>query len=289
MTSEVMSGRPRLRYASAMSLATAPRPAAPSAFGSLLRRFRTGHRLTQEQLAADAEVSTRHLSCLESGKAQPSREMVLVLASALELELRDRNVLLGAAGFAPVYRASSLEAPAMAPVRAALGLLLRHHEPFGAVVLDRLSNVLLVNEGARKLLGRFLADPAAEPRVLGNVLHALFSPAGVRPFVVNWDEVATLALERLQREILLSPQDEERQALRAALLAYPGVPVRPHKGRTLALDPFVSLHLRRGAQEVRLFSALTTLGTPADITAQELTIESYFPADEASAALLRGL
>lgn len=261
---------------------------AGAAFGGLLRRFRGARRLTQEQLASDAEISTRHLSFLETGKALPSREMVLVLASALELELRDRNVLLGAAGYAAVYRASPLDAPQMAPVRRVLGLLLKQQEPFGAVVVDRAWNVLLWNEGARRLFQRFLPqDGGTDARALGNVMHALFAPGGLRRSLVNWEQVASLALERLDREIALRPHEDEHRQLREAILAYPDVAALLSSKAWHGADPFVPLHLRQGEAEVRLLSTLTTLGTAQDITAQELTIESYFPADEASEAFLR--
>jgi transcriptional regulator with XRE-family HTH domain len=265
-------------------------PAQPSTFGPLLRRWRASRRLTQEQLADDAEVSTRHLSCLESGKAQPSREMVLVLASALELELRDRNVLLGAAGFAPVYRASPLQAAAMAPLRSAIELLLRQQEPYGAIVVDRTWNVLQWNDGARRLFARFMPRMPTDPRVATNVVHGLFSPEGLRPCIVNWEQVAAFTIERMHREIARHPEDPEGLGLRDAILAYPGLPERFHvTDVTASVDPFLAVHLRRGADEVRLFSTLTTLGTPLDVTAQELILESYFPADEASDRYLRAL
>ncbi len=265
-------------------------PSLNGSFGPLLRRWRGSRRLTQEQLALEAEISTRHLSCLENGKASPSREMVLVLASALELELRDRNVMLGSAGFAPVYRASPLEAAGMAPLRHAVTLLLRQQEPYGAVVVDRLWNVLQWNQGALRLFGALLQAPPRDPRVGTNVLFALFSPEGLRPWIVNWDQVARFTMERLHREIAQNPDDEERRALRRELLALPGIPERLRTTDLQAsVDPFLSMHIRQGPIELRLLSTLTTLGTPLDVTAQELIIESYFPADEESDRVIRAL
>lgn len=261
---------------------------AAAAFGPLLRRWRGSRRLTQEQLAQQAEVSTRHLSCLEAGKASPSREMVLVLASALDLELRDRNVLLGAAGYAAVYRSSPLEAAGMAPVRHALDLMLRQQEPYGAVVVDRLWNVLRMNDGARRTFTGFLPGLPSDPRVASNVLHAVFSPEGLRPAMVNWESVAAATLERLEREIALHPEDDARQTLRDELLAYPGARKVARTADQLGgMEPFIPVHLRRHDLELKLFSTLTTLGTPIDVTAQELVIESWFPADEASDRWLR--
>ena len=257
-------------------------------FGPLLRTWRIRRRLTQEALAADAEVSTRHVSFLEAGKAKPSREMVLLLASAMELELRDRNVLLGAAGFAPVYRSSPLESPEMANVRRVLDVILKGHEPFGAVVVDRMTNILLLNQGAQRLIGEFMPEPPADPIVSTNLLHAMFHPQGLRPSIVNWDQVAGMIIERLHRELALRPGDEQQQALRRALLSYPDVPTRFHMlGGTELVEPFVSTHLRRGELSVRLVSTLTTLGTAIDVTAQEIVIESFFPADEVSARFFR--
>ncbi len=246
-------------------------------------------RLTQEQLAEDAEVSTRHLSCLERGKARPSRQMVLVLASVLELELRDRNVMLGCAGFAPVYPSSALESLAMAPIRRAIDLVLKQQEPYGAVVIDRLWNLLQMNEGAARMLAAFWPTPPEDPRVSSNVLRALMHPNGLRPRVVNWVEVAAFTLERMDRECALHPHDEQRTALRDELLSYPGVEALRPEGPASASAPVATIHMRFGATEVRLFTMLTTLGTPMDVTAQELAIESYFPADAESEAWLRSL
>jgi transcriptional regulator with XRE-family HTH domain len=260
--------------------------ASPGAFAALLRRFRQSRRLTQEQLAGDAEISTRHLSYLETGKAQPSREMVLLLCSALELELRDRNLLLGAAGFAALYRVSPLNAPAMQPVQRALDLILLRQEPFGAVVMDRTWNLLRWNQGAGRIFQRFLPDLGqAQGGMNRNMAHALFAPHGLRQSLLNWEEVAALLLERLQREIALHPEDSHRRALQAELLSLGPPPARLVHPGAPAL-PFVPLHLRRDGCELRLFSLLTSLGTPLDVTAAELVIESFFPADGESEALL---
>jgi transcriptional regulator with XRE-family HTH domain len=259
------------------------------AFGSLLRRWREGLRLTQEQLADDAEVSTRHLSCLERGKSRPSREMVLVLASVLELELRDRNVLLGCAGFAPVYPSSALESLAMAPIRRAIDLVLKQQEPYGAVVVDRAWNLLEMNDGAARMIAALLPTPPEDPRIASNVLRILMHPTGLRPCIVNWVEVAAFTLERIDRDCDLHPHDELRSALRDELLTYPGVAALRPAGTPRANDPVATIHLRHGDTEVRLFTMLTTLGTPMDVTAQELAIESYFPADADSERWLRGL
>lgn len=257
-----------------------------TAFGELLRHWRSARRLSQEQLAFDAQLSTRHLSCLERAKSQPSRDAVLELSAALGLELRDQNALLHAAGFAPVYAASSFDSLDLAPVRRALELLLERAEPHGAIVVDRTWNVLRVNQGATRLIRAFgPAEP--DPAIAGNVLKALLHPAGLRPAIVNWESVAAQAMGRLERELALNPTDEARRSLHAELRQYPGIASLPTVHDAPSLGPTATIHFRRGADEVRLFTLLTSLGTPLDVTAQELTIESYFPADEASEAWLR--
>jgi transcriptional regulator with XRE-family HTH domain len=251
-------------------------------FGGLLRRLRTARRLSQEQLAFDAEVSTRHLSYLETGKSKPSREMVLVLANALELELRDRNTMLSSAGFAAVYTSSALESLQMAPVRRAIDLILAKQEPFGAIVVDRVWNVLRLNDGAMRLLSRFLPEAADHPELAANIVKSSLHPKGLRPWIVNWVEVATFALERLERDCVMFPTDAERLALRDAVRSYPGVEaLRPFDAGT-AGAPVSLVHLKRGDDEARLFTMITSIGTPLDVTAQELAIETYFPADDAT-------
>jgi len=258
-------------------------------FGQLLKKWRSARRLSQEALADDAEISTRHLSFLETGKAKPSREMVLVLSSALELELRERNVMLGSAGFAPVYSSSALESLEMAPVRRAVDLLLDKQEPYGAVVVDRVWNILKLNAGAQRMLMHFLPEPPDDPRILGNLLRGILHPKGLKPNIVNWVEVALFTLERLEHECAMFPHDTDRAALRDELRAYPGVEKLVLSDLPRSSQPVALVHLKRGDDEVRLFTMLTTIGTPLDITAQELSIESYFPADEASAAFLTKL
>lgn len=263
---------------------------AASSFGAQLRRWRQHRRLSQEALAFDAEISTRHLSCLEGGKAMPSREMVLILASALEVPLRERNVLLQAAGFAAVYRESGLDDAAMAGVKRALDSLLEKQEPWGAVVVDRVWNVTQMNRGATRLFARF-PPTTNDPRIALNIVRTLFHPEGMRPWIVNLDEVLTSTLERLERELVQCPDDETLQELRNEIFSYDDV-AASFAGAGVALAPglpLIPVHLRRGDAEVRLLTLVTTLGTPLDVTAQELAIESYFPADEASERFLAQL
>lgn len=256
--------------------------AASGSFGALLRAHRDRHRWSQAALAEQAEVSTRHLSFLENGKAAPSREMVLVLASALELPLRDRNALLGAAGFAAAYRESPLESPALGDVRHALELLLSHHDPFPAMVFDPLWNVVRTNRGATALFGALADDPAAGALV-GNGYRFLFHPDGARRYVDNWSEVASYALDQLRREAHASARAGARELL-AEIEGYAGELAR--RQVRVPETPLLEVRFRKGPLRLRFFTTITTLGTPLDVTVQELRIESYFPADAETRALM---
>jgi transcriptional regulator with XRE-family HTH domain len=257
-----------------------------TSFGTLLRDWRLHRRMSQEKLALDAEVSTRHISYIETGRAQPSREMVLLLSSVLEVPLRERNVLLTSAGFAPVYGETDYSSPEMAPVRQAVELLLERHEPYGAIVIDSAWNVRRTNRGAARLFATFAPD--LPPRLTSNVLRLLLDPEGLRYGLDNWEEVALAALERTHREALAEGPNGPAARILSEVLALPGVPRHFHRPRiAMPLSLVVPLNLRRGELTVRLFSTITTLGTPADVTAQELRVETWFPADEASEAWCR--
>lgn len=250
--------------------------------GPLLRHWRSVRRMSQLELAGAAEVSTRHLSCVETGKARPSRGMVLVLASALEIPLRERNVLLKAAGFAPAYRESSLSDPELAPARRTLEFLLQRHAPYPAVVMDPQWNVLMSNAANDRLATALLPDGAEPPT---NLLRGLFDPACLRPVVGNFEIVARALLTRLSREAVADPRSQE---LLDELLSYPDLP----EGLTRPLleppDLLVPLQLELPHASLSLLTTVTTLGTAMDVTLQELRIESYFAADEATRAFFEG-
>lgn len=254
-------------------------------FGPLLREHRTTRRISQEAMARHAEVSARHLSCLETGRASPSREMVLVLGSALDLPLRERNALLAAAGYAPVYSASPLDGDALGPVRRAIDHLLAAHEPFGAVVVDRDWNVLRLNDGAGRLLAWALEGLAPPADALRNLVAATLHPGALRARIVNFAEVAATVADRARRELAVET-DPARRKLLASTVADASASARAAEPSS---GPFVPVHLRKGDEELRLFTTLTTLGTPIDVTAQEVHIESYFPADDATDRRLRAL
>jgi transcriptional regulator with XRE-family HTH domain len=264
-------------------------PESRSAFGRLLREWRTRRRVSQLDLAVDAGVSSRHVSFIETGRAQPSREMVLMLARVLDVPLRDRNDLLTAAGYAALYLASDLEAPALEQARRALDFMLRQQEPYPAIAVDRCWTILKANSGAARLVEVF-ADPSAASEWNGNAMRLMFHSRGFRPYIVNWEAMAAALIQWLHRDVLSGFGGDETRRLLEELLSYPGVPPR---WRTLDLDastaPFLAIEFRKGDLELRYFSTLTSLGTPHDITLQELRVEAFFPADEATEEASRQL
>ncbi len=245
--------------------------------------------MSQLGLALEAEVSTRHLSFLESGRAQPSRDMVLLLSRVLEVPARGRNELLTAAGYAPIYRETALDAPGMAQVRRALEFMLRQQEPYPAMVLDRHWNILMTNDAMGRVMGLFLDAAAMAAAGSPNAMRLSYHPQGLRPFIVNWDATAAAFIQWLHRDLLRSGDAETRRLL-DELLSYPDV---PREWRTLDLDastaPFLAIELRKGDVRFSFFTILASLGTPYDITLHELRVECFFPADEATAEALRRL
>jgi transcriptional regulator with XRE-family HTH domain len=269
-----------------MSLAAGSDTTPKAYFGVLLRQWRAARRTSQLTLALDADISTRHLSCVETGRAQASREMVLRLAEALEIPLRERNTLLLAAGYAALYRQTSIDAPEMEAARQAVDLLLRQQEPYPGIVIDRYWNTLRMNSGMRHFLGRFPICDSVKPH---NGVRFVFHPKGLRPFIENWESVAARIIQRVHREVVANPSDETMKCFLEELLGYPGVPSR---WRVLDVDgpppPFLTLDYRWNNSRLRFFSMLTTFGTAQDVALQEMRIETFFPADEATRAALIG-
>jgi transcriptional regulator with XRE-family HTH domain len=254
------------------------------AVGRLLQYWRQVRRMSQLALATEARVTPRHVSFVESGRASPSREMVLTLASTLDLPLRDRNQLLLAAGYAPVYHDTELDRPAMAPVRAAIDRMLGRHEPYPAVVLSRHWDVLQTNAAAEALFG-WLLGPSAGP---ANVVRLMFDPHGLRPHVANWPDVAQALIQRVHREAVGGVPDVVTRRLLEEVLALPGVPKAwrtPDFARTQL--PLLPVVFRKDGREVSYFSMVTTVGTPHDVTLQELRVESFFPATHDTLTALR--
>jgi transcriptional regulator with XRE-family HTH domain len=260
----------------------------PPAVGAMLQRWRQARSLSQLALAHEAAVSPRHVSFVETGRAKPSREMVLRLADALAVPLRERNALLLAAGFAPMFRASTLADPLLAPVRAAVDALLRQHEPYPTVVLNRHWDIVETNAAAARFFA--LLFDGRTPQGAGNVLRLMFHPDGLRPCVENWDAVARALVLRVHREALGGALDEAGRALLAEVLDYPGVPAALRRADLEApLVPVVPVDFRHRDRVFRFFSAVTVLGTPQDVTVQELRLETFFPFDAETDAAARDL
>jgi transcriptional regulator with XRE-family HTH domain len=248
--------------------------------GVLLRQWRDIRGKTQQDLSFDAGVSQKHISFVESGRSIPSRQMLLDLAQALDVPLRERNELLMAAGYAPLYSGQAFDAPLMNSISRALQRMLLQHEPFPAIVMDRHWNVLMTNDAAPRLFGCYI-DMAARPAPR-NLLHLMFDPAGMRPFVANWPATARGLLGRVHREALGRVIDKGTKALLAELSQYPGVKPEwraPSPGDAM---PMIPLTFVKDSVTLNYFSMITTVGTPQTVTAEELRLECMFPADDAT-------
>jgi transcriptional regulator with XRE-family HTH domain len=259
--------------------------AAHAQAGQLIREWRRRRSLSQLELASRSAVSGRHLSFIETGRARPSREMVLHLAQRLDVPLRERNRLLLAAGFAPVFSEQSLEEPEMLPVRKALDRFLAAHEPFPAVVVDRGWNLVAANRGVA------LLTEGVDPRLLeppANALRITLHPRGMAPRILNLDEWSRHLLERLARQAELAADDELR-ALYDELAGYPGVDTTTSEEPEPAREILLPLRLRRDDDILEFFGTVTTFGTPLDITLSELVVEAFYPADSATAEALTRL
>jgi transcriptional regulator with XRE-family HTH domain len=261
---------------------------AEQSVGTLLAFWRTTRRMSQLALANAAEVSPRHLCFVETGRAKPSREMVLLLADVLDVPLRSRNALLLAAGFAPVFAESDLDAPELAAVRSALDAILKQQEPFPAVVLNRRWDIIGQNRAADRFFGFLMkGQRAIEPP---NVLKLIFHPRGLRPFVSNWLAVAEALFRRAHREAIGGVPDESLQKVLAEIASYPDV---PHTWRSAdpasSLLPIVPVSFRKAGRSFNFFSTVTTLGTPQDVTVQEIRIECFFPVDAETENAARAL
>ncbi|MBY0332383.1 MAG: helix-turn-helix transcriptional regulator [Acetobacteraceae bacterium] len=263
-------------------------PNAAPPIGALLRAWRQRRRRSQLDLALDAAVSQRHLSFIESGRAAPSREMVLRLADQLEVPLRERNALLLAAGYAPLFAERTLDDPAMGAARAAVQAILSAHLPCPALAVDRHWRMLAANAAVPALIGAIGNRALLTPPV--NVLRLTLHPRGLAPRIANLGEWRAHILERLRRQVEASA-DPGLAALLAELGAYPP-PAAPSAAPDAAHPPggiLVPLHLDTAAGRLALFGTTTVFGTPAEITLSELAIETFFPADAETADRLRRL
>ncbi|QLD53239.1 helix-turn-helix domain-containing protein [Paraburkholderia fungorum] len=284
-----------------MNPANPERKTPSNELGALLRHWRDMRGISQLDLSFNAGVSQRHISFVESGRSVPSRQMLLDLAQALDIPLRERNTLLLAAGYAPMYADSAWNAQEMRSVTSALGRMLRQHEPFPALVMDRYWNVLMTNDAAPRFFNCFI-DMAARkgPR---NMLHLIFDPDGMRPFVADWQTVADSLMQRVYRESVGRVVDAQTRELLAALRAYPDVKpdVKPNVkpdvqadakssqdslggGAATAGMPVIPIGFVKDGKVLNYFSMVATVGTPRAVAAQELRIECMFPADDETEA-----
>jgi len=258
------------------------------AVGELIQRYRKARRISQLDLALEADVSTRHISFMETGRSAPSREMLLKLAFSMDLSLREANLLLVAAGMQPQFGHTDLTEPGLALVKEALEFVLESHEPYPAVVMDHNWNILMANRIHLHLIEMMVAVLGALPETT-NILELLFDPKGFKFFVKNWDEVACFLLRKRAKEELLMSVSEEGSLLQR-LLQYPGIPHGWKSDMTPSEElPMVPLHLEIGELNLTMFSTIATFGTPVDVTMQELRLENYFPADDESKAYFKSL
>ena len=260
-------------------------PAAQSGVGTLLREWRQRRRMSQLDLAGEADVSTRHLSFVESGRSLPSREMLMRLAEQLDVPLRERNTLLVAAGYAPLYRERALADPQLAAARRAVDLVLKGHEPYPALAVDRHWTMVAANAALAPLVASAQVELLAPPV---NVLRLAMHPQGIAGAIDNWHEWRAHLLARLHRQIEVSG-DATLVALFAELEAYPAPEHAAHAPRGETDPVVVPLRMRTPQGVLSFFSTTTVFGTPVDITLSELAIEAFFPADDATAAILREL
>lgn len=255
--------------------------------GALLREWRAMRRMSQMDLALEAGVSTRHLSCIETGKSRASRAMVSSLADALRMPLRERNALMLAAGFTPRYSETPLSEPGLGRMREAIEFILRHQEPYPAFVVDRHWEVVLANDAATRVNG-FLTQGRG-PRH-ANLLHQVFDPGDFRPVIANWPEVAGRFIALLHEDIAAAPADPVPRRLLDEVLAYPGVPGHwRHRDLDGESTPILNLVFRSEAGDLRFFETITTFAAPRDITLDDLRIECSFPVDDATAEVCRRL
>ncbi len=262
--------------------------------GPLLRRWRESRHLSQLELALEAAVSARHISFLETGRAEPSKTMLLTLANVLDIPLRERNFLLLAAGYAPVYGETSLDDPRMTQVRAAVEIILKSNEPRSAIAHDHMWNVVMANAAFVKFLTIILGkEPAGmspmqlttPPRL--NVLHLLFDPNGLRKVIVNWEAIAKSLLNEAYRRLAWA-RDDRLEKLIADILSYPGIPARWREPDLEAPHELIlPMELNLDGKIARMFSTVTTVATPHDVTLQELHIEVFYPSDTETESVLQ--
>lgn len=269
-----------------MTKKSAPRN--PGLFPALLKHWRRSRGMSQLDLAIAADVSSRHVSFLETGRAKPSEEMVLRLGAALGVPLRDRNAMLNAAGFPELFDEPALDGGLPPPISRALDRMLASHEPFPMVVMNSRYDVLRTNQGAAALMRRIILEPEA----LGvpiNGFRLLFDPRLARPFIEDWAEVAHGLIASLHVESLQRPNDEGLSDLLRSLHEYPGVPEAWRQPAPRPAEATFTMVLKRDALRLAFLTTVTRFNAPANITLEELRIESYFPLDDETSLALEAM
>lgn len=256
-------------------------------FTTSLREWRKLRKMSQLELALAAEVSQRHVSWLETGRSQPSREMVLRLSEAMDVPLRERNHILNAAGYANMYTEKDLNEPSMEPVKNILLDMLAHHEPYPAYVLDRYWNIKMQNQAANVMFD-VAGDPEAVWQAIGdngerNIALLTVHPNGLRQFITNWDDIASQFMRRLKKEALDSA-DSEVMARYEQLSEHVMI---PEEQLATPLLPMLPIDIDLGGLKLSLCSVISTFGTAQDITADELRVETFYPANEQTAKFFR--
>jgi transcriptional regulator with XRE-family HTH domain len=248
------------------------------------RKWRQFRKLSQLDLALEANISQRHLSYLETGRSRPSRDMVIQLCHAMDIPLRERNGLLQAAGYSALYKESGLDEPTMEPVMKAVKRVLDHHNPLPAIVVDRFWDVQMTNTSADRLLALIgsmsdVFSPDSLQRKL-NIAEITLHPEGLRKFITNWEQSAPLFVNRLRSEIASSVDEQVQERLEKYIAL--AAPLYEQNNLEQSLLPVMPLDINIGGITLSLFSMMSTVGTPQDITADELRIESFYPNDEAT-------
>lgn len=266
----------------------------PLDFGSLLKDWRRYRRISQLALSTESGISQRHISFLETGRSRPSRAMVLALADSLNVPLREQNALLQSAGFKPAYADGPLQGAGIDLFKAALEATLNHHEPYPAMVLDGRWNLVMANQGALNFFRQFV-DIFAALEAIGSpsefqVVRLCLRDEGLKPFIDNWDELVFSFLARARRALLVNPRDHLLPVIIREISGHPDAPSAWRQPDwTSAPDPAQIMIMRNGAGTWRLFTMLAHFGSATNVTLEEMSVETFYPADEATRKHLQSL
>jgi transcriptional regulator with XRE-family HTH domain len=254
------------------------KPPTSNELGTLLKQWRGVRGRSQLDISGDTGISQRQISFIESGRSVPSRSTLVGIAQALEIPLRERNALLLAAGYAPLYSEAPWNSDEMKSVTRALQRMLAQHEPYPAIVMDRYWNVLLTNDAAPRFFNCFI-DMSRRPSPR-NMLRLMFDPNGMRPFIANWEALAKTLIQRVHREAVGHVTDQKTRDLVTDLLAYPDVRSDWSAPQAPGAMPMIPMSFVKDGATMNYFSLITTVGTPQTIAAQELRVECMYPADD---------